>query len=154
MSNFQKLLVIFILGFLFGFWSVVVKAATPEIRCLAENIYYEARDQPISGQVAVAFVTLNRVNHRAFPNSICRVVKQRRLGVCQFTWVCVSQNREFNLTAWRKALVLAEGVVINFNYITDPTYGALYYHADYVEGHQFFEYLFFTNAIGNHYFYK
>ena len=47
-----------------------------EARCLAENIYHEARNQGTAGWLAVAAVTLNRTTDRRFPNTICEVVFQ------------------------------------------------------------------------------
>lgn len=44
--------------------------------CLASNIYFEARSEPIAGQIAVAEVTLNRVTSQDYPNNICEVVLQ------------------------------------------------------------------------------
>ena len=41
--------------------------------CLAQNIYFEARDQPTVGQMAVAYVVLNRVHHPAWPDTVCEV---------------------------------------------------------------------------------
>ncbi len=59
-----------------------------EVKCLAKNIYFEARNQSIEGMYAVADVTLNRVKDSRWPSTICAVVKQRREGVCQFSWYC------------------------------------------------------------------
>ena len=47
-----------------------------EFECLALNVYFESRGEPLAGQYAVAAVTLNRVVHPAFPDSICQVVMQ------------------------------------------------------------------------------
>ena len=47
-----------------------------EVNCLAKNIYFEARDQPTKGQLAVALVTINRAKSKRFPNTICRVIHQ------------------------------------------------------------------------------
>lgn len=47
------------------------------IHCLAEAMYYEARGEGRKGQEAVALVTLNRVKHKRYPNTICSVVYQR-----------------------------------------------------------------------------
>ena len=47
-----------------------------ELYCLAKNIYFESRNQPKLGQIAVAQVTMNRVNSPKFPNSVCGVVQQ------------------------------------------------------------------------------
>ena len=47
-----------------------------EIACLAVNIYHEDRGESSEGQLAVAFVTLNRVASEAYPNTVCGVVYQ------------------------------------------------------------------------------
>lgn len=64
-----------------------------EVKCLAKNIYYESRGEPQEGQIAVGIVTLNRVEHEAYPKTVCGVVNHKiktREGklVCQFSWVC------------------------------------------------------------------
>ena len=46
--------------------------------CLAQNIYFEAGNQPFSGKLAVANVVLNRVESSQFPDTICEVVKQTK----------------------------------------------------------------------------
>lgn len=105
-----------------------------EIECLALNIYWEAKSEPLLGQIAVAAVTLNRVMHPNFPKTICAVVQQgyqRRLHQCHFSWWCDGRDdtpRERD--AWRHALALAAAAV--FTGVPDPTRGALWYHANYV----------------------
>lgn len=105
-----------------------------QIECLALNIYWEAKSEPLLGQIAVAAVTLNRVTHPDFPKTICAVVQQgyeRRLHQCHFSWWCDGRDdtpRERD--AWRHALALATAAV--FTGVPDPTRGALWYHADYV----------------------
>ena len=44
--------------------------------CLAAAIFFEARDQPIHGQMAVANVVMNRVESPRWPDEICAVVFQ------------------------------------------------------------------------------
>jgi len=48
-----------------------------EVQCLAQNIYYEARNEPEEGKVAVGLVTINRTQDPRFPDSVCGVVHQR-----------------------------------------------------------------------------
>lgn len=59
------------------------EVVSEELQWLAKNIYYEARGEGETGMRAVAHVTMNRVNHPAFPNTIQGVVTQR----AQFSWV-------------------------------------------------------------------
>jgi len=47
-----------------------------DVLCLATAIFFEARDQPITGQEAVADVVMNRVEHERFPDDVCGVVYQ------------------------------------------------------------------------------
>lgn len=49
--------------------------------CLAANIYFEARNQPEEGQIAVAQVTMNRAGHDV--NKVCEVTLRRK----QFSWL-------------------------------------------------------------------
>ena len=49
-----------------------------DLICLAENIYWEARNQSLEGKLAVAHVTINRVKSNKFPNNVCGVVKQTK----------------------------------------------------------------------------
>ena len=54
------------------------------LMCLALNIYFEARSEPIEGQIAIAEVTLNRVASTNYPNDVCSVVLQENKDGCQF----------------------------------------------------------------------
>lgn len=56
-----------------------------ELKCLTENVYHEARGEPIGGRYAVIFATLERVlnkKSKEFPKTICGVVHQP----WQFSW--------------------------------------------------------------------
>lgn len=52
-------------------------AADDAMRCLAGAIYFESKGEPLSGQLAVAQVIINRANSGRFPPDVCGVVKQR-----------------------------------------------------------------------------
>lgn len=57
-------------------------------QCLAEALYFEARGEPLRGQVAVAEVILNRVDAPGYPKTVCGVVRQGQGGQCQFSYTC------------------------------------------------------------------
>ena len=85
-------------------------AATRDLACLTDAVYYEARGEGASGQAAVAQVVLNRVRHPAFPKSVCGVVFQRAVGGygCQFSFVCDGSMRHAREpAAWRRAEEIA-----------------------------------------------
>lgn len=106
-----------------------------QIECLALNIYWEAKSEPVLGQIAVAAVTLNRVLDERYPSTICEVVRQGapdRLHACQFSWWCDGKDDiPTERMPWRLALSLAASALLTG--LPDPTHGALWYHADYVQ---------------------
>ncbi len=103
-----------------------------DLRCMALNIYFEARGEPLLGKIAVGHVVLNRVAARKFPGKVCAVIQQGgevRRNRCQFSWWCDGRSdRPRNASAWRDSLSVAQ--MINLGKTQDPTGGALWYHAD------------------------
>jgi spore germination cell wall hydrolase CwlJ-like protein len=123
-------------------------------QCLAEAIYFESRGEPLAGQIAVAEVVLNRVDSRAYPNTICGVTRQ---GVgsgrgCQFSYACDGRPETLRTPGAREraqklARLMMDGLPRT---ITD---GATHFHATYVSpgwARKFPR----TAAIGNHLFYR
>lgn len=112
-----------------------------EVTWLTKNIYFEARNQGIAGQLAVAMVTINRVFDPRFPNTIEEVVTQAytyRNGFpirhkCQFSWYC--DGKSDKIRDWESYNDIRRLVVTylqNRDIIFDVTEGAVFYHADYV----------------------
>jgi Cell Wall Hydrolase len=69
---------------------LVGKARAKAEKCLANAVYFEARSEPVRGQIAVAQVVLNRAFSSFYPEDVCGVVYQnanRHLS-CQFTFAC------------------------------------------------------------------
>ena len=101
------------------------------LQCLAKNIYFEGRNQPWVGQVAIAQVTLNRVKNIAFPSTICEVVRQRKRNICQFSWYCDGKSDQpKDVKDYDKATDVA--IQVYSGTIPDVTEGALWYHATYI----------------------
>lgn len=78
-----------------------------EVKVLALNMYHEARDQGINGMIMVGEVTLNRVNHPEYPDTVCEVVYQPG----QFSWTTNSDQTPHEEEAWEASLDLAEGLL-------------------------------------------
>lgn len=104
-------------------------------KCLADNIFYEAANQPYQGKLAVAFVTMNRLVSEDYPSSVCGVVYEQRHPIyCQFSWVC-EKPTHFNAKTWQESLHIARLVIDHFKYgsdLKDPTHGALFFHTPWV----------------------
>ena len=146
---------------LFLLFLACFKAKADEVECLALNIYHEARNQPTAGKLAVAQVTLNRVKHDRFPNTICGVVYQGYYlnnnpikHKCQFSWWCDGKSdKPKEIESWNYALMLArhmhEGVFDNIDVVKDATH----YHAVYVKPYWTKEKKK-VKVIADHIFYK
>ena len=116
-----------------------------ETSCLALNIYHEARNQSIAGQIAVGQVTLNRMRDKRFPSTICEVVTQgphrpswKGTGEmipirnkCHFSWYCDGKSDKIRQKKTYSDIVDLSRMLMKQNMI-DITTGATHYHADYV----------------------
>jgi spore germination cell wall hydrolase CwlJ-like protein len=104
-----------------------------DLECLAENVYFEARGEPLAGQYAVAEVTLNRTHARNFPHTVCQVVHEkhwdpgRRRFVADFSWVELGASSPEDGPAWRQAMNVASSTYDDLRAPVVP--GALFYHA-------------------------
>lgn len=137
-------------------YNSLTEANKKQVTCLAENIYFEAANEPDKGKKAVAFVTLNRVLTGNYADDVCGVVHQKTGTVCQFSWYCDTKFTDKRLTIKHTSLYneirqLATHMFINFEFQEDVTRGATYYHADYVSPGWKLEKV---DQIGRHIFYK
>lgn len=119
-----------------------------EHECLAGAVYFEAKGEPLKGQLAVAEVILNRVSSGRYPPTVCGVVKQKS----QFSFVRggrippVLRDSE----AWRKAVAVAHVAKAD---LSDGGVGkAMFFHARYVSPG--WRNLTRVASIGNHIFYS
>jgi len=130
--------------------------AKKQVECLAQNIYFESAHEPQKGQIAVGMVTMNRVKSGIFPDTICGVVKQKVQQTCQFSWYCegkfdVKSLTHFNNSVYNGIREIAVYVYANHDVIDDPSQGALFYHADYVNPK--WKNVTYLTKIGHHKFY-
>ena len=114
-----------------------------QIECLAQNVYFEARGEPLKGQIAVANVVMNRINY-VFAKTPCEVVMQRN----QFSWF-KHHPKIVDKELYKRNRQVAHDVY--YSQIADITHGALYYHALYVRPHWKYARV---ATIGHHIFYK
>jgi N-acetylmuramoyl-L-alanine amidase len=118
-----------------------------EVRCMAANIYHEARGESITGQKAVASVTMNRVKSDSYPKSVCGVVHQKS----QFSW---TGSKPIPQKIPKKIVDIARQYVVQYNSKSmDVTAGATYFHT--VTTRPSWSKRFKrTTRIGNHIFYR
>lgn len=123
-----------------------------EIRCMAMNIYHEARGEPVMGKYAVAQVTMNRVASDRYPNDVCRVVHQKARETAQFSWTLDDiSDIPKESQAWIESVRVAREIYRQEK--TAEIGDALYYHADYVKP-RWASKKVKVAKIGRHIFYK
>lgn len=146
-----------------------------QAKCLADNMYFEARNQGTAGIIAVSNVVLNRVISDTYPDTICGVIRQGPTREswrtrqtddpndavyhpikhrCQFSWYCDGKpdkpgNIEQYNEMYRFALLIVKGEIS----LLDITDGAMWYHADYVNP-SWASHKEMTTEIGDHIFYR
>ena len=155
-----------------------VEIDVDEMHCLAKNIYFEARGESTKGKIAVANVTMNRVDSPKYPNTICNVVYQAKhskwwlehhnrlvpiRNQCQFSWYCDGKSDTLYLTdnngrvikrnmeSWLESIKIAEDA-IRGNLNTVIPANALWYHADFVQPYWSTHYKK-VDKVGAHIFY-
>lgn len=109
---------------------------TQQLECMTRNIYWEAATEPFEGKVAVAQVTMNRVEDGRFGKDVCGVVykKDNILGniVCQFSWACgPNKVKPIYPGLYKESEEVAKKVLLE-NFRLSTMKDALYYHADYI----------------------
>ena len=99
-----------------------------DMQCLAQAVYFEARGEPLSGQLAVARVVINRAASGIYPADYCAVVTQRK----QFSFVRNGRIPHANESSdeWRRAKAIAR--IAHQDLWDSEARDALYFHASYV----------------------
>ena len=148
-----------------------IRYSNQDVDCLAKNIYFEAGVESTAGKLAVANVTLNRMNSKFYPNDVCGVVKEgkhrynARLDEwipvkdrCQFSWYCDGLHDKPNSgRTWENAKELASLVMQKYQrrILIDITDGATHYHANWMHTYPKWSYEHKKVAsIDRHIFYR
>lgn len=130
-----------------------------DLKCMSENIYYEAGNQSYVGKIAVGQVVLNRVKTPGYPDTVCKVIYEglvsERTTVCQFSWLCDDGRKGINKTSqnWMQSVKAATELLTKRESLVDLTEGATNYHANYVSP-GWSKQLHFVTQIDQHLFYR
>ena len=119
-----------------------------EVKCMAENMYWESRNQTFHGLLAVGQVVMNRVHDPRYPNTICEVVHQGPTRKswkdpsvyypirdrCQFSWYCDGKPDDIPEVDYEiYEFIRSMAIKVAQDYFNDITDGATHYHAYYVK---------------------
>ena len=111
------------------------------ILCLATNLYFEARGEPLAGQLAVGYSVMNRVKSPRYPDTVCGVIYDAQFNSwdpvnpirhrCQYSWFCDGiGDLPTDDQAMLEATILAQKIYYGVG--IDISGGATHYHASYV----------------------
>ena len=123
-------------------------AGSRELECLATGIYFEAKSEPLAGQLAVGQVIANRAQSGGrFPGTYCGVLFQRG----QFSFVRGGRLPSVSHSSrqWQTAVAVAK--IVDQDLKQSSVGNALFFHARYVSPSW---HLKRVAAIGNHVFYR
>ena len=143
--------------------TVVPMVNSEELECMTKNIYFEAAVESTAGKLAVAQVTMNRVNSERYPNTVCEVITQGKhysngfpvKDRCQFSWYCDGKHDEppTRGSMWKESQEVAKYILTTPD-LMDITDGATHYHADYISSPRWAHPQRRTVEIDTHIFYN
>ena len=107
----------------------------------------EYRGEGLQGKIAVAQVTVNRVNSGLFHNTVCGVVYAHR----QFSWTLDKTKRVRDSKAWQTAQEISRAVLTQT--IALPNFTATHFHTKQVKP-RWAKTKTRVAVIGNHIFYS
>jgi N-acetylmuramoyl-L-alanine amidase len=123
-------------------------AGTRELECLATGVYFEAKSEPLAGQLAVGQVIANRAaSGGRFPSTYCGVLFQR--GQFSFVHGRSLPHVAHSSKQWQTAVAIAK--IVDQNLKDSPVGNALFFHARYVSPGW---HLKRVASIGNHIFFR
>lgn len=116
--------------------------------CLSLNVYWEARNQSVAGQIAVAQVTVNRALDPRFPNDVCEVVYDHK----QFSWYWDGKSDwPVESGAWEVSKLIASAAMAGTGHA--ELQGVTHYHAVYSQPY-WRDSMTQVTIIGDHIFYS
>ena len=101
---------------------------TSALTCLSLLIFFEARGEPLVGQIAVAQVTMNRVASPRYPDRVCQVVTQRHQYEFYFDGKAETiPDNKIEQKAWQESQNVASAILSKDSHIHDYSRGAMHF---------------------------
>lgn len=121
-----------------------------EKKCLAKNIFFEAGIEPIEGKIAVAQVTMNRLETKRWGENVCSVVYARK----QFSWTLEKKkvNEKPSGPLWKESMIALEKFIQGYRIV--GLENSRHYHADYIKKPYWVKKKRTAETIGQHIFYE
>ena len=138
---------------------IKIKYLDPEMVCMVQTIYFEARGESFVGRLGVGTVVMERVINKKYPNTICGVVRQGKYWRgnpvkhrCSFSYWCDGKSEKmYDLNSFEDAVEISKMIMTGVRF--NPVSGATHYHAYYVRPIWSYQMRHIFTA-GKHLFYK
>jgi len=134
----------------FFYTTTPIKLPEEDLYCLQRNVFFEAGIEPYEGKIAVAQVTLNRLEARRWGQSVCDVV----FAHAQFSWTLWQSKRNKTPSGplWEETKQAVKDFkrgkrIKNLD-------ASLHYHADYIKEPFWADVERQIIKIGRHIFYE
>ena len=125
-------------------------ATQAEIKCLADNIYHEARGEPLKGQLMVGQTVINRAKDSRWKPTVCGVVYQPK----QFSWTIEKPHPSItNKEAYKSIYKLSKMLIKDKDHL-DPSGVNHYLRCDWRDKVSWWKGMEFVGQVGDHCFYK
>ena len=121
-----------------------------EKKCLAKNIFFEAGVEPAEGKIAVAQVTINRLESGRWGDNVCSVVYARK----QFSWTLDKKkvNEKPSGPLWKESMIALEKFIQGYRIV--GLENSRHYHANYIKKPYWAKKKRTVETIGQHIFYE
>lgn len=128
----------------------VVTLSAKDKECLLRNIFFEAGVEDITGKIAVAQITMNRVKTSRWGASVCDVVHARK----QFSWTLDSRK----VASKPKGKLWEDSVKAKEMFVSGKRIkgleNSLHYHTDYIKQPKWAKSKTKVLKVGQHIFYN
>lgn len=128
---------------------IKVKVKTVDLKCFTDNLYHEARGEPILGLVLVGESVINRKNDKRWPSTICKVIYQPK----QYSWTSLPLKKHKDEKLYKLLEDLAY-IMLSKPTLENTTGINHYLRCDIRDKVDWWEEMEFLGAVGNHCFYK
>jgi N-acetylmuramoyl-L-alanine amidase len=127
----------------------VYKITSRELKCLAENMYHEARGEGVVGMALVGQVTIVRTASDKYPSDICKVVYQK----AQFSWT-LSKEKKIPEKVIDEYLKIAYSFFIGEIEVPKQFKQATHYYSTAIKEPYWANKMTYLGQNGNHKFFK
>lgn len=142
--------VICLVALIFSLAAFAVPPVPPDdLRCMADNIYFESTGEPLVGQALVGISVMERVKDKRWPDTICGVIYQHK----QYSWTAEERKAIEDKESYKLIEYLSQKLLENRDK-TPVIKVTNYLRCDWRPKVEWWKSMTFLGQIGDHCFYE